>query len=75
MKFKIDENMPSELAVDLRDLGHEADTVFDEGQGDPSILGGAVRGRAPAEQVLGDGLDSERLRPANRPPVLAAAIP
>ena len=30
MKFKIDENLPSELAVDLRDLGHEADTVFDE---------------------------------------------
>lgn len=31
MKFKIDENLPSELAADLRDLGHEADTVFDEG--------------------------------------------
>lgn len=31
MKFKIDGNLPSELAADLRDLGHEADTVFDEG--------------------------------------------
>lgn len=31
MKFKIDENLPSELAADLRHLGHEADTVFDEG--------------------------------------------
>jgi predicted nuclease of predicted toxin-antitoxin system len=31
VKFKIDENLPSELANDLRDLGHEADTVFDEG--------------------------------------------
>lgn len=31
MKFKIDENLPSELAADLRDLGHDADTVFDEG--------------------------------------------
>ncbi|MBL8295641.1 MAG: DUF5615 family PIN-like protein [Bryobacterales bacterium] len=31
MKFKIDENLPGELAADLRDLGHEADTVFDEG--------------------------------------------
>jgi predicted nuclease of predicted toxin-antitoxin system len=31
VKFKIDENLPSELAADLRDLGHEADTVFDEG--------------------------------------------
>jgi predicted nuclease of predicted toxin-antitoxin system len=31
VKFKIDENLPSELADDLRDSGHEADTVFDEG--------------------------------------------
>ena len=30
MKFKI-ENLPGELAEDLRGLGHEADTVFDEG--------------------------------------------
>lgn len=31
MKFKIDENLPAELAVDLRKLGHVADTVPDEG--------------------------------------------
>jgi hypothetical protein len=40
VKFKIDENLPSELAVDLRDLGHEAD-VFDEslaGAKDPVLL-------------------------------------
>lgn len=30
MKFKVDENLPSELVADLRDLGHEADTVFEE---------------------------------------------
>ena len=30
MKFKIDENLPSELGIDLRELGYEADTVFDE---------------------------------------------
>jgi predicted nuclease of predicted toxin-antitoxin system len=30
VKFKIDENLPSELAAALRDLGHEAHTVFDE---------------------------------------------
>jgi predicted nuclease of predicted toxin-antitoxin system len=30
MKFKIDENLPADLAEDLRSLGHEADTVFDE---------------------------------------------
>lgn len=31
MKFKIDENLPSELVADLRGLGHEADSVFEEG--------------------------------------------
>ena len=33
MKFKIDENLPSELVADLRELGHDADTVFDESLG------------------------------------------
>jgi predicted nuclease of predicted toxin-antitoxin system len=31
VKFKLDENLPAELAADLRGLGHEADTVFEEG--------------------------------------------
>lgn len=31
MKFKIDENLPTEVAQALRDAGYEADTVEDEG--------------------------------------------
>ena len=31
MKFKLDENLPLELADDLTSLGHEADTVHSEG--------------------------------------------
>lgn len=31
MKFKLDENLPVELVTDLRGLGHDADTVTDEG--------------------------------------------
>ena len=31
MKFKLDENLPLELADDLTRLGHDADTVFSEG--------------------------------------------
>jgi predicted nuclease of predicted toxin-antitoxin system len=31
MRFKIDENLPAEIRNDLRVLGHEADTVTDEG--------------------------------------------
>ena len=41
MRFKIDENLPGELAADLRELGHEADTVYDEklaGTKDPVLI-------------------------------------
>jgi predicted nuclease of predicted toxin-antitoxin system len=31
MKVKIDENLPAEIAADLRDLGHDAMTVVDQG--------------------------------------------
>ncbi len=31
MRFKIDENLPSELLDDLREAGHDAETVPDEG--------------------------------------------
>jgi predicted nuclease of predicted toxin-antitoxin system len=31
VKFKLDENLPVELAADLRVLGHDAETVLDEG--------------------------------------------
>lgn len=44
MRFKLDENLPSELAFDLIRLGHEAHTVFDEGLSgadDPAVLAAA----------------------------------
>lgn len=31
MKIKLDENMPAGLAIILRDLGHDADTIPEEG--------------------------------------------
>lgn len=40
MKFKIDENLPVEIAVLLRDAGYDATTVVDQGLGgsaDPGI--------------------------------------
>ena len=33
MKFKIDENLPVEIAVGLRNVGHDAMTVVDQGLG------------------------------------------
>ena len=41
MRFKLDEDLPAELRDDLRAMGHEAETVFDEGLAgapDPTIL-------------------------------------
>ena len=44
MKFKIDENLPVELATDLQLAGHDADTVLDEhlaGATDPVVVAAA----------------------------------
>ena len=46
MKIKLDENLPSQLVRFLTQLGHEADTVPDEGlagQDDPFIWDGAQK--------------------------------
>lgn len=42
MKIKIDENLPVEYAIFLRNAGHDADTVRDEG------LGGKI------DEIIGD---------------------
>ena len=69
VKFKIDENLPSELAVDLRNLGHEANTVFDEGlagAADPVLIAAAT-----AEKrlllTLNKGIANLRQYPAAQP--------
>ena len=44
MKFKLDENLPFELVTDLQGMGHDADTVVDEGLGgadDPTVVDAA----------------------------------
>jgi predicted nuclease of predicted toxin-antitoxin system len=41
VKFKLDENIPVELVTDLRGLGHDADTVTEEGlrgAADPAVV-------------------------------------
>ena len=50
MKFKLDENLPDELALDLRALGFDTDTVADES------LGGA-----PDEQVVSTASAAQRI--------------
>jgi predicted nuclease of predicted toxin-antitoxin system len=48
MRIKLDENLPAELADDLRGLGHLVDTVVDEGlagNADPLVADAARRTR------------------------------
>jgi predicted nuclease of predicted toxin-antitoxin system len=51
MKFKLDENLPTELVADLSEWGHDADTVMDEGlrgAPDPAVVQAAhMAGRVP----------------------------
>ena len=45
MKFKLDENLPVELAADLRGMGYDVDTVNDEGlrgAADPAVVNAAL---------------------------------
>jgi hypothetical protein len=44
VRFKLDENLPVELAVELRAMGHDTDTVLDEGlsgEADPAVVNAA----------------------------------
>jgi len=46
VKFKLDGNLPVDLAQDLRLAGHDADTVLDEnlaGAADPVVVAEALR--------------------------------
>ncbi len=62
MKIKLDENMPGALAADLAALGHDVDTVCDEGlagRPDPDVWRGAqVAGRL----LITQDLDFSRLQ-------------
>lgn len=46
MQFKLDENLPNDLAMDLRSAGHDTTTCFDEGingTADPKVFKHSVR--------------------------------
>ena len=63
MRFKLDENLPGELVTDLRDLGHDADTVADEGlrgAADPAVMDAA----SAADRILSTTRQGYRQSPA-----------
>jgi predicted nuclease of predicted toxin-antitoxin system len=66
VKFKLDENLPVELTEDLRSLGHDADTVADEGlrgASDPAVINAAWA----ADRILGHIWPKSRHRVCARP--------
>ena len=68
MKFKIDENLPSEIADDLRAAGHEADTVSDEGLAGSadSVILSRIQCEGRAILTLDKGIADIRVYPPNQ---------
>jgi len=65
MKFKIDENLPAELADDIQHAGHDADTVHSEGLAgapDSAILA-RVQAEGRAILTLDKGIADVRVYP------------
>lgn len=60
MKFKVDENLPREIAEDLLRIGHNADTVNDEGLAgaDDASVVEAARASARILMTLDKGIAS-----------------
>lgn len=66
MRFKLDENLPLELAADLRLQGHDADTVPEEnlaGEADSVIVAAALEERGVL-LTLDKGIANPLQRPA-----------
>jgi predicted nuclease of predicted toxin-antitoxin system len=68
MKFKIDENLPGELADILRAAGHEADTVSDEGMaGSPDTgIMASVKAENRALLTMDKGIADVRVNPPDQ---------
>ena len=70
MRLKLDENLPAELAADLRDRGHDVETVVEEhlgGRTDRLILAAARRERRTLI-TLDKGIREDALRARMRAP-------
>ena len=78
MKFKLDENLPDLLAAELERLGHDADTVSEEGlsgQADPEVWKAAQEtGRFLITQDL-DFSDLRVHRPGTHHGLLLVRLP
>ncbi len=68
MKFKVDENLPSEVVADIRAAGHDADSVFDEGlNGAPdSTIMARIQSEGRAILTLDKGIADVRVYPPDQ---------
>ena len=68
MKFKIDENLPAEIADDLRALGHDAMTVVDQGMAgfDDARLMVRVEDESRVLMTMDKGIADVRAYPPHR---------
>jgi predicted nuclease of predicted toxin-antitoxin system len=65
VKFKIDENLPTEIIDEIRGLGRDADSVIDEGlkgSADPKILA-AAKTSGEVLLTMDKGIANVRLHP------------
>jgi len=71
VKFKIDENLPAEIADDLRALGHDAMTVVDQGMTgfDDARLMVRVQDESRVFMTMDKGIADVRAYPPQRSPV------
>lgn len=68
MNVKLDENLPAELCASVRELGHTADTVFDEGMvgaQDADLLARA-RDEGRVLLTMDKGIGDVRVYPPNQ---------
>ncbi len=68
MKFKIDENLPKEIAEDLRAAGHDADTVHEQGMtgAADSVVLARVQTEARTILTLDKGIADVRAYPPDQ---------
>lgn len=68
MKFKVDENLPTEIVADIRAAGHDADSVYDEGlAGAPdSAIMARVQSEGRAVLTMDKGIADVRLYPPDQ---------
>lgn len=68
MRFKIDENLPSELVADLRAAAHDADSVSDQGLGGAidSVILARVQSEGRAILTMDKGMADVRVYPPDQ---------